>query len=121
LPGDASGLAFNSAGDLFVAAGGIVGYIYEFTPDGVQSTFASGLDEPLTLAFNSAGILAVSDFATYGPYIYEFTPNGPPSTFDSSVGAIGLAFQGESLPVPEPSAMGLLGVGAVALFARRRR
>ena len=36
------GLAFNSAGDLFVADFGS-GNIYEFTPGGAQSTFASGL------------------------------------------------------------------------------
>jgi hypothetical protein len=33
-------LAFNSAGNLFVTSGG---NIYEFTPDGTRSTFASGL------------------------------------------------------------------------------
>ena len=36
------GLAFNSAGDLFVADVSS-GNIYEFTPGGAQSTFASGL------------------------------------------------------------------------------
>jgi hypothetical protein len=56
------------------------GHIYEFTPGGVQSTFASGLDGP---------------------------------TF--------LAFQSESSPVPEPPALGLLAVGAAALFVRRSR
>ena len=37
------GLAFNSAGNLFVADYGS-GNIYEFTPGGVRSTFASGLN-----------------------------------------------------------------------------
>ena len=36
----AQGMAFNSAGNLFVANGHIIS---EFTPDGAQSTFASGL------------------------------------------------------------------------------
>ena len=121
VPGEGlGGLAFNSAGDLFVAAGGTAGYIYEFTSGGVQSTFASGLDEPISLAFNSAGNLFVSDFGS-GVYIYEFTQDGMRSAFDSSVGAIGLAFQGETLPVPEPSAMWLLAVGATALLVHRRR
>src|SRR5271154_6839234 len=50
------GLAFNSAGNLFVA--GFYGTIYELTPGGVQSTFASGLTgNPSGLAFNGAGNL----------------------------------------------------------------
>jgi len=44
------GLAFNSAGDLFVAEDSS-GNIYRFTPSGVKSTFASGLDFPDGLAF----------------------------------------------------------------------
>ena len=44
------GLAFNSAGDLFEADSNS-GNIYEFTPAGVQSTFASGLYYPFGLAF----------------------------------------------------------------------
>jgi len=119
VPGEGlEGLAFNSAGNLFLAAGGTVGYIYEFTPDGVQSTFASGLDEPLSLAFNNTGNLFVSDFGG-GVYIYEFAQDGMRSAFNSSVGAIGLAFQGETLPVPEPSALALLAVGGAILFVRR--
>ena len=75
-------LAFSSAGDLFVANS--VGYenndILEITPGGVQSTFASGLDDPE-----------------------------------------GLAFQGEVLPVPEPSTLGSLAVGLSAFLVRRRK
>src|SRR5437879_11122344 len=47
------GLAFDTAGNLFVAADG--SYIYKFNPLGVQSTFASGLSSPQSLAFDSAG------------------------------------------------------------------
>jgi hypothetical protein len=112
------GLAFNSAGDLFVTAGGTTGYIYEFMPNGMQSTFASGLNEPLNLAFNSTGDLFVSNFGA-SPWIYKFTPDGIQSAFDSSGGAIGLAFQGETLPVPEPSVLVLLAVGATILLVRR--
>ena len=39
------------------------GNIYEFTPDGTQSTFASGLCYPAGLAFNSAGNLFVANAA----------------------------------------------------------
>jgi hypothetical protein len=45
------GLAFNSAGTLFEADYGSDS-INEFTPGGVESTFASGgLDEPIALTF----------------------------------------------------------------------
>ncbi|MGB8368204.1 MAG: PEP-CTERM sorting domain-containing protein [Limisphaerales bacterium] len=63
------------AQNLFVSCVGN-GSIIEITPGGAQSTFASGLDEP-----------------------------------------VGLAFQ----LVPEPSALGLLAVGATALLVRRCR
>jgi hypothetical protein len=75
-------LAFNSAGDLFEADSGGSGNVYEYTPNGTRSTFASGL-------------------ASGDPY--------------------GLAFQGVTLPVPEPSALGLLAVGVTALLVHHRR
>ena len=110
------GLAVNSAGDLFVADYGS-GTIYEFTPGGAKSTFASGLTGPVGLAFNSAGDLFEADVIGT---INEFTPGGVQSTFAS--GSVStpffLAFQGETLPVPEPSALGLLAVGAIALLVR---
>ena len=37
-----------------------LGHIYKITPDGVPSTFASGLNGPLGLAFDSAGNLFVA-------------------------------------------------------------
>lgn len=52
------------------------GNIYKFTPVGVKSTFASGLNQPAYLAFQ---------------------------------------------PVPEPSALELLAVGATALLVHRHR
>ena len=56
------GLAFDSAGNLFVADGGTSGSrIYKFTPAGVRTTFASGLFEPANgLAFDRAGNLFVA-------------------------------------------------------------
>ncbi len=115
----AAQLAFNSAGDLFVTSF-FGNNITEFTPNGVESTFASGLLTPAGLAFNSAGDLIVTSF--FGHTIYEFTPGGAESTFASGLGApTFLAFQGETLPVPEPSAWGLLAVGASALLVCRRK
>jgi hypothetical protein len=114
------GLAFNSAGDLFVGSQGSDD-IYEYTPGGTRSTFASGVEDPFGLAFNSAGDL----FAVADGGIYEYTPGGVQSTFFSGDGSegenVGLAFQGVTLPVPEPSAFALLGLGAMALLARRRK
>jgi len=90
-----TGLAFNSAGDLFVAClGGTgmnAGYITEITPGGVQSTFASGLDGPEGLAFDNAGNLFVADEGS--SEITEITPGGTKSTFASGLQhASGLAF-----------------------------
>src|SRR5208282_1097228 len=102
------------------------GNIYEFTPGGVRSTFASGLIHPEGLAFDSAGDLFASDFGSGSGgigSIYEFTPGGVRSTFASGLAGpeTGLAFQGQTLPVPEPSVLGLLAIGVTALLARRRR
>ena len=113
---NACGLAFNSAGDLFVATGN--DGIDEFTPGGGRSKFAYVISVGLT--FNSAGDLFDSDWASGN--IYEFTPSGVQSTFASGLyEPIELAFQGVTLPVPEPSVLGLLAVGATALLVRCRR
>ena len=113
-----SGLAFDSAGNLFETDYGS-GNIYEFTPSGVQSTFASGLNGPQGLAFDSAGNLFETDSGSGN--IYEFTPGGAQSTFASGLdNPVGLAFQGENLPVPEPSALGLLAFGMFGMTLLRR-
>jgi hypothetical protein len=78
------------------------------------------LDTPSGLAFNSAGDLFVEDFGTGN--IYEYTPGGARTTFASGLaGPLTLAFQGEALPIPEPSTLGLLAVGITALLVHRRR
>ena len=92
----AAQLAYASPGDLYEADNGS-GNIYEFTPNGTQSTFASGLNEPGGLAFNSAGNLFVADL---DGNILEFTPDGMHTTFASRLNEpFFLAFQ----PVPEGS------------------
>src|SRR5208282_4507782 len=70
------------AQNLFVANLGS-GTINEFTPDGVESTFASGLSGPDALAFNSAGDLFEADVGSGN--IYEFTPGGAQSAFASGL------------------------------------
>ena len=68
------------AQNLFVTDPG-TGCIYEFTPGGVQSTFASGLNQPAGLAFDSAGNLFVA--CSGDGNIYKYTTNGVKSTFSS--------------------------------------
>ena len=79
------------AQNLFEADNGS-GNVYEFTPGGARSTFASGFSALSGLAFNSAGDLFVADAGSGD--IYKFTPNGnwtniytntPPFTFTDSM------------------------------------
>ena len=92
----AAQLTYAIPGDLFESDFGS-GNIYEFTPGGTRSTFASGVG-PAGLAFNSAGNLFEADFGSGN--IYEFTPGGTRSTFASGLAEPNyLAFE----PVPEGS------------------
>jgi hypothetical protein len=90
-----SGLAFDSAGDLFVGDNHN-GAIYEFKPGYIAGqtpiTFASGLPGVTGLAFNSTGNLFVAIGAD-GNNIYEYTPGGVQSTFTTGLPDVeGLAF-----------------------------
>jgi sugar lactone lactonase YvrE len=74
------------AQNLFVAdAGG--GNVYEYTPDGTRTTFASGFIYPTGLTFNSAGNLFVGNEnnniygADLGNNVTEITPAGTQSIF----------------------------------------
>src|SRR5438876_1149062 len=70
-----------------------LGHIYKFTPTGASSAFASGLDGPLAMAFDSAGNLFVTEPSSSGDgYVDKFTPNGTRSTFAELGGPLGLAF-----------------------------
>ncbi len=83
------------AGDLY-EADSYSNTVYQFTPSGTKSTFASGF-EPTGLAFDSQGDLFVSDYGTGN--IYEFNAtSGSRSTFASGlIKPQGLAFYGGNL------------------------
>src|SRR5438128_1242565 len=72
------------------------GEIFEYTPSGVQSTYATGLSAPRGLAFDSIGNLFVSTDCFCEPgsdTILEFTPSGVGSTFATGLtNPRGLAF-----------------------------
>src|SRR5437868_12582600 len=67
------------------------GTIFRFTPAGVKSTFATGLSNPVGLAFDRKGDLFVAD-ANSGS-VFEFNAAGVQSTFASGIsgGPAGLA------------------------------
>jgi len=112
---------FAVAANLFVSDHG-PNRIYEIAPDGTKTIFASGLNGPEGLAFDSIGDLF--DAEPNARCIYEFTPVGTKSTF-ATAGIVSapqrLAFAPS--PVPEPSTLALLGVSGIALMGwvwRRR-
>jgi DNA-binding beta-propeller fold protein YncE len=86
------GLAFDRAGNLFVSTGANPGSgtIFKFTPNGTESTFAMGLNNPRGLAFNRGGNLFVAEIIQTGPGdILRFTPSGIGTVFDSGIGTGG--------------------------------
>ena len=112
-----SGLAFDRNGNLFEADENS-NNIYEFTPGGSRTTYASGLSGPCCLAFDSNGNLFETDQSS--GHIFKFNTSGNRTPFASGlIVPEGLAFA----PVPEPSTLVLLGISATSLLAyvwRRR-
>ena len=82
------GLAFDSTGNLFVSTEGDPGndVILEFTPGGMESTFAGGLTQPRGLAFDAAGNLFVAEtLQSPSGDILEFTTGGVEIVFASGI------------------------------------
>ena len=85
-----SPLALGAAGDLFVtdlATNSIVVY----SPDGSQRTFATGLDAPQGIVFDSLGNLFVADNGSGN--VYKYLADGTRTVFASGLqGPVGLSF-----------------------------
>jgi streptogramin lyase len=65
--------------------------IYQFTPAGAQSTFATGFNQPFGLAFDRAGMLFEADWGSGN--IYKIKPDGTKTIFASGlVEPAGMAF-----------------------------
>ena len=113
-----TGLAFDKAGNLFVATATGSGNIYEFTPGGVKSTFASGLNVAFGLAFDSAGNLLVSHYTsgTNGSII-KITPAGVQSTFASGLTPNAFAFDSSGDLFEANFGSGPFGSGAIYKFS----
>ena len=89
-----TGLTFDSSGNLFVSTECFAPFFCEegsdtilvFTPDGVESTFATGLTAPRGMAFDSSGNLFVAEAKLPGD-ILKFPPGGgEPAVFASGFG-----------------------------------
>jgi hypothetical protein len=72
------GLAFDGAGNLFVADAD-TGVIYKFTPNGAQSIFVSGLQTPDGIVFDAAGDLFVSTISNDS--VVKISPSGAKTIF----------------------------------------
>src|SRR5437868_4775376 len=80
------------AGDLF-ASDSITNSIIAYSPDGTMRTFASGLDNPQGLTFDTVGNLYVADMGS--GTIFKYTADGTRTTFVSGLlGPMGLSFAG---------------------------
>jgi DNA-binding beta-propeller fold protein YncE len=119
---DPRGLAFDQAGNLYVA-NQLGNTVQRFTSDGVSlGTFAStGLKDPFALAFDACGNLYISNQS--GGHIRRYSFCGEdlgtfavvPSSFANPVGLV-------FCPVPEPTPLSMLivGTGVICLLSHRR-
>ena len=113
------GLAFNSAGDLFVSDGATngTGSVARITPLGAVSTFASGFNQPEGLTFDAADNLYVAN--SVDNRVQVVSPGGSVSLYSNVSSPTNVAF----VPSPEPSTCVMIGLAlpALLIFRRHRR
>ncbi len=109
---NASALVFDSSGNLFAGATTTNAVVLKITPDGAISTFATRVF-PGGLTFDDHGNLWIASISG----IYEYAPNGTGGALISD----GVKYSGIAFQAPEPSALGLLSIGSLALLWSRRR
>jgi sugar lactone lactonase YvrE len=94
ISAQAGGLAFDPAGNLYVADSSRHS-VLKYAPDGTKSSFAAELKYPLGLCLDGKGNLFVSDGAANTARsqrsIFKFGPNGTKSTFVSGISSFGMA------------------------------
>ena len=119
-----AGLAFDAAGNLYVASEGN-NMIFKVTPAGAVSTFVDnshGLNQPIGLAFDASGNLYVAN--SNSDTIFKVTPAGAVSTFVDNTHGLGhpyaLAFDGSGNLYAANSSIGTISkvtsAGAVSTF-----
>jgi sugar lactone lactonase YvrE len=100
VPGQAFGVAVDSAGNVFAASAGDDRTIYKFTPAGVRSVFAdstnfTGTQGPIGLMFDSSGnLFATASDSPGNGEILKFAPGGTKTVFATGLtnNPRGLAF-----------------------------
>lgn len=114
--GSPYGLAFDSAGDLFVSTFSLH-TILKFAPDGSGSVFANtGSNFPLGLTFDSMGNLYVA--YTFSSKIEKFSSTGSDLGVFASTGVNQPTFI--TMQIPEPNTLILLLLGTTLLLGTRR-
>ncbi len=106
-----AGLAFDRSGNLFVSTEGAFGIppgdmILKFTPQGAESTFATGLNTPRGIVFDTTGNLFVAEIAVPPPGdILKFTPGGRKSVFASGFNQSNRGPQFLAIQPPTPTSV----------------
>jgi len=92
---DLGELVFDAAGNLYATEKSL-NTIVEFAPNGAPSIFATGLDIPVGMAFNSVGDMFVANTANEASgagFVSEITPGGQQTTVASGLtGPASVAF-----------------------------
>jgi sugar lactone lactonase YvrE len=120
MPVKPTGLAFDNAGNLYVASDDPAGYsIQKFAPDGTVSIFAnSGLSFPSDIVFDEAGNLYVAN--PRNNTIEKFTPDGIGTEFANSADGlhqpVGLTFDTAGNLYVSNASGGPTGNGSIERF-----